>query len=107
MKDTSKQTQAAPSGVNIRDIYNANSDRLLGQAFSWLARIGAGPKFGSRPIGWYQAHMCHALDSLRATGGTHARMRGGIIQIFVTNNGWQNFGTPSALFNTADSLSRK
>jgi hypothetical protein len=31
-----------------------SSDEYLHQAFSWLARIGACPKFGSRPIGWYQ-----------------------------------------------------
>lgn len=37
------------------------SEAYLRQAFSWLARIGACPKFGSRPIGWYQMHACAAL----------------------------------------------
>lgn len=41
---------------------------MLKRVFSWLTRIGVSPKFGSRPIGWYQIHQCHAIDELIRLG---------------------------------------
>lgn len=40
-------------------------DRLLRRAFSWLTRIGAAPKFGTRPIHYYQQDQCAAIDAIR------------------------------------------
>ena len=36
----------------------------LKRAFAWLTKSKIGPAFGSRPIGWYQAHQCKAIDAL-------------------------------------------
>ena len=45
-----------------KDIWN--DDNALRQAFSWLTRIGAAPKYGSLPIVYYQQDQCKALDTL-------------------------------------------
>lgn len=52
--------------LSLINVYN--DDAMLKRVFSWLSRIGASPKFGSRPISWYQIHQCHAIDTLRAMG---------------------------------------
>ena len=41
------------------------NDREIRAAFTWLTRSGIGPRFGSRPIGWYQQSQCEALDRCR------------------------------------------
>ena len=45
------------------------------QIWTWFARVGIGPKFGSRPIGWYQVHMGKAekvlAEKLLAKGAGH------------------------------------
>jgi hypothetical protein len=42
-----------------------NNDKQLGRVFIWQARIGIAPKFGSRPIGWYQQCQCETIDKIR------------------------------------------
>ena len=32
-----------------------DADKLK-KFYAWQAKVGLGPKFGSRPIGWYQVH---------------------------------------------------
>jgi hypothetical protein len=49
---------------------NLNVD--VGLLFSWLTRNHMGPKYGSRPIGWYQIHQRHAIDVLQETFGKDA-----------------------------------
>jgi len=56
--------------VNLSDdIYS--DEKLLGRAFSWMARIKAAPKFGSRPIGWYQQEMFEKIDRIRMACKIH------------------------------------
>lgn len=78
-------------------------DQMLRRVFSWLSRIGAAPKFGSRPIGWYQIHQCHCIDILKAMGITEPVMKQG--KIFQRGKA-DTFITPNALFSDADKLSR-
>jgi len=61
----------------------------LRKAFSWLSRIGAGPKSGSRPIGWYQQHQVAAIDVIidraKKSGVSDPeffRHRAGIIEVW-------------------------
>lgn len=82
------------------------SEQYLRRMFSWLARIGACPKFGSRPIGWYQVHAMHALNYLEKQGGFPVRCKRGVICYKPTIGAWQPIVTPSQLFDIADSLSR-
>lgn len=79
--------------------------------FSWLSRIGAAPKFGSRPIGWYQMHQCAAIDILIAKAGKgniDLKVKHGVIH--ARNQGsrkWWNIAiTPRMLFDEADYKSR-
>lgn len=41
-----------------------SSEPSLRKVFSWQTRYGMAPKFGSRPIGWYQTHQCRVSDYL-------------------------------------------
>lgn len=86
-------------------IQKSSSDQYLRRAFSWLARIGAIPKFGSRPIGWYQMHAHAALEYLEKTPG-EMRCHNGIIQR-RTPEGWRDIVTARQLYDIADSLTRK
>jgi hypothetical protein len=43
---------------------NWTDDNHIKRGFSWQARTGVGPKFGSRPIGWYQTHHANAHDEI-------------------------------------------
>ena len=80
-------------------------DALRWRAFAWLTRIGAGRRFDTMPIGWYQAHQCHALDVLKALSVEQARCHQGWIQRRC-NGAWANVMTPRELFIQADSLTR-
>ncbi len=51
--------------ITIKNIWQ--DDNKLRNMFSWLTRIGAGPKFGSMPIAWYQKHQCSCIDWLEQT----------------------------------------
>lgn len=44
---------------------NWSDEKSIRKVFSWLTRIGAAPKFGSRPIGWYQQHQCKAIEIIQ------------------------------------------
>ena len=46
------------------------SEHDLGRVFSWQARVGIGPKFGTCPIGWYQVHHMHASEAIIAAAQT-------------------------------------
>lgn len=104
-----------PPTPNPMTIFNSNqgnsTDAYLQRAFSWLARIGACPKFGSRPIGWYQIHAMHALHALKLLESTKAcgfpvRCKAGVIQYKPTIGAWQNVITARELFDQADKLTR-
>ena len=41
-----------------------DADKLR-KFYAWQARVGLGPKFGSRPIGWYQTHHGSIFGQLR------------------------------------------
>ncbi len=91
--------------------FNWSDEKALGRAFSWLARIGACPKFGSRPIGWYQMHACRAIDVIKEHAAkrklpvTELRCTGGMIQ---TKNGqWHDLLAANAVYDAADERSRR
>lgn len=89
-------------------------------AFSYAARIGVAPAAGSRPISWYQIHMCHALDVMERearkitelpTGPVKVRLFHGMLQAMTLGPNatrvWRTFGTPADVYRQADMLSRK
>lgn len=55
--------------MTLKNLWNNEAARR--DVFSWLTRIGAAPKFGSRPIGWYQQCQCEAIDKLTAKMATN------------------------------------
>lgn len=83
-------------------------DVYLRRAFSWLTRIGASPKFGSRPIGWYQMHQCAALKRLEQSGafGLPVRCKFGMIQAKPEQGKWFDVISVRDLYNYADSTAR-
>jgi hypothetical protein len=75
--------------------------------FSWLSRIKAGPRFGSRPIGWYQMHMCHAVELLEKAippdeVALDIHCHSGIVY-----RGKRALYSVERLYNEADALTRK
>lgn len=87
--------------LSLINVYQ--DDSMLRRVFSWLSRIGASPKFGSRPIAWYQIHQCHAIDTLRAMGIYNPVCKGGVI---CERGQHGQFITVETLFNEADRKSR-
>lgn len=85
------------------------NDAKLRQLFSWLTRIGAAPKFGSAPIGWYQTHQCHAYDILKELVGEFAPLRCklGNVQARTIPGKWVTVISAIELFQQADNRSRK
>jgi hypothetical protein len=104
--------------MTLENIYG--NETKLRNAFSWLTRIGAGPAFGSRPIGWYQMHQCAALDIIKAEiqkhnlpttvcndiGKISVRCKLGHVQARV-KSGWVTLFSSIELFQRADNQCRK
>ena len=92
------------------------NDATLRALFAWQTRIGVAPAFGSRPIGWYQIHQCHAYDVLREWAGRAVHEEQLLIR---TSYGrieakplsprarWIDIGRPSDVYRVADERSRK
>lgn len=83
-------------------------DNKLRRVFAWLTRIGASPKFGSRPIGWYQQHQCAAIEYLgkhRFCGSVPLRCRNGAIES-KQGTKWISEITAQALYTRADNFCR-
>jgi hypothetical protein len=63
-------------------------DSKLRRVFSWLTRIGAAPKFGDLPIGYYQQDQCKAIEAIEAAmkhrgflpANTPVRCKNGLVQ---------------------------
>ena len=90
-----------------------SNDNTLRGVFTWLSRIGASPKFGSRPIGWYQMHQCEAIGELervlkyRYDHCNHTlRCKRGTIQALHVGR-WHDVITVFNLYSVADTNSRK
>jgi hypothetical protein len=70
-----------PSGgsmkLTLTTVYQ--DEGMLRRAFAWIARVGAGPKFGSRPIAWYQMHNCAVIDYLLSVGIKNPVCKNGVI----------------------------
>jgi hypothetical protein len=81
-----------------------SDEPYLKRAFSWLARIGAAPKFGSRPIGWYQMHVCACLRYLEQSkaAGFPVRCKRGMVQYKPTIGPWQDVATVEQLWTIGD-----
>lgn len=106
----------ASGGVYIGpDMWGGQQENvLLASVFSWLTRVGAGPHFGSRPVGWYQQHQVAAIDALEEWGKravaypSYYRVKGGQFQAYdEPKKRWINLGlTPHQLYGIADRLAR-
>jgi len=83
------------------------TERRLRSVFSWLTKTGAGRRFGTLPIGWYQIHQCHCIDILRQyVGDNPVRFHGGYIQQHEGTQ-WLNVILPEELFRQADDKCRQ
>ncbi len=87
---------------------NWKDDNSIRQVFSYQTLIGIAPKFGSRPIAWYQAHQCHAHDiivemarKVGIEGEFNIKCRNGIIYI------GKNMISASNVYDRADNRSRQ
>lgn len=90
--------------LNLAEVWN--NEAMLARAFSWLTKIGAGRKFGSLPIGWYQLHQCACLDILRPiVGANPVRCKFGKIQ-FQSAGKWVAVMSTAELFQQADNKAR-
>ena len=106
------------------------SDKDRGDKFRWLARTGIGVRWGSRPIGWYQAHQMCAINEIEARAVRSLRMlhfasRDDAIRVYssepfeVTTRGgmalarrqggrrWTTIGSVRELFDAADRCARR
>lgn len=93
--------------INFSTLYSCDAD--LRRAFSWLARVGIGRRFGSLPIGWYQMHQCAALDILEGEVGDSEhefRAHDGFVQ-HKRDGRWHDLLTIRDAFNRADREARK
>ena len=72
-----------------------STDEELRKLFSWQARVGIAPKFGTRPIGWYQQHHCNVhkflLSMAARIGSYEATMRKGSIYLGTKRVGSVDF----------------
>lgn len=103
-----------------------SDDDARRRTFTALSKHQMAPVEGSRPIGWLQAHMCHAIDVLveRLVGGQvlsvatldkfgalahgEVRVRNGQMEGRVAGETcWRSLGlTPREVYNLADRRSR-
>ena len=88
---------------------DACTDEELARAFKWLTRSGVGVRFDDRPIEWYQAHQCRALDLLKEKMGGHGALRFSAGVVYGKRDGtggWAVLGTSDELFQEADRSTR-
>jgi hypothetical protein len=94
------------------------SETARRNAFSWLTRSKLGPSFGDRPIGWYQAHQCAAIDELERRAveqGVTAtdrdtfevRVKAGEVEARVGSKRWKSLGSVNAIYSAADAAARR
>jgi hypothetical protein len=87
----------------------------LGKIFSWLTRSGLGPRFGSRPIGWYQAAQVCAIDQIRSAAGAadprsaiEVRTKSGDVQARrAGEKRWRSIGSVTTLRERAEACARR
>jgi len=93
--------------------YIFTDENITRKVFTWFSRIGAAPKFGSRPIGWYQSHMCHTIDVLRERvggGERELRCKGGVVEVRESDGArhhWHVVTPVFDLYNEADKRCRR
>lgn len=97
------------NGVRLPDWSDEESVRHW---FNWLTRIGAGVRFGGRPIGWYQMHQVAATEAIeRRIHGSKSeaalRAKGGDIEQHVPGRGWVRLASVREIFDEADRGARK
>lgn len=80
-------------------------DRQIERLFAWLTRNGIGRKFGSLPIGWYQAHQIAAINIIQDAGGDVVRVKHGTIQT-LRDSKWQPVMSCIDAFQKADDYVR-
>ena len=86
------------------------NDNNLKRVFSWQARVGLAPKFGTRPISWYQIHHCHVIDILMESGANGFKVQNGMVcgryTWNMTRPQWRAVKSVNAVFDEADKRSR-
>jgi hypothetical protein len=79
--------------MNIK--INWSNEKEIRRLFSWQARVGIAPKFGSRPIGWYQQNHCKVHEFLLGmaakVGSYEATCRQGTIYLGKNHIGSVNY----------------
>jgi len=71
---------------------NWNNNNEIRKLFTYQTRIGIAPKFGSRPISWYQGSQCRVYNLILETMKTHNLIEANVKCIkgriyFKTNDG--------------------
>lgn len=78
-----------------------STDKELKRLFSWQARVGIAPKFGSRPIGWYQTHHYNVhkflMTMAKRVGSYDAHCKDGTIYL-----GRNHIGSVNYVFRKGD-----
>ncbi len=94
----------------------AASEDALAAAFRWLARVGVGVHFGSRPIGWYQQHQVAAIEAIEEaaranglSGSFEVRARDGVVEARDRTRWalWIPLGTVRDFYRAADARARR
>jgi len=83
----------------------------LKKVFTWLTKYRMGPKFGSRPIGWYQMHMMAAIDIIedavkKSSGTGEVRVEDGML-LGKKDGRWEKLMSCEEVYSKADKNSRK
>lgn len=95
--------------MTLDDVFGEGSDVARARFFCWLTRNGMGPKFGSRPIGWYQQTQCAAFDIIekraKYRGAREVRVRNRCVQSLSPNGIWEVIGTCEEIRAEAERVS--
>jgi len=79
-------------------LYPQSEGGDLGRVFQWLTRNGMGMHFPGTPIGWYQNHQIHAIETIQQKvrsipGATmNVRVRHGMLESRRSDGGWVSLG---------------
>lgn len=92
---------------------NWQDDNEIRKLFSYQARVGFAPKFGTRPIGWYQIHQHNVYNYITEVirdmkqGHAEIRVKRGMLQLQGAGGKWFNNISAYNVYQLADMKSRK
>ena len=97
--------------MNILNISLGSKE--LGKVFSYLTKIGISPKFGTRPISWYQLHQCNAIKYIKdiiisLSGNGNIKVKKGCLYIQISeNHKWKQIGSINNIYDIVDNKTRQ